>query len=443
MAEWAKLVVLFMTRNAEAMRIATKPIISWAMVDWANSAFATTVMAGFFPVFFKSYWSAGADVTASTFQLGLANSVAGAAIMVLAPVLGAIADRGGARKKFLMFFTVMGAALTGGLYFVEKGQWEMAAFLYAAASIGFAGNNIFYDALVTAVAPKGKLDVVSALGYALGYLGGGLLFALNVAMSLWPQTFGLADAAQAVRVSFVMVAVWWTVFSVPAMLFVEEPRAAQRLALAQMISGGWRQLADTFRHIRRLRALWLFLVAYWCYIDAVDTIIRMAVDYGMSLGFDSKNLIAALLITQFVGFPAALLFGKLGERFSAKTGVFIAIAVYLGITFWAMAMDKVIEFYALAAVIGLVQGGIQSLSRSLYASMIPPDKSGEFFGFYNMLGRFATVLGPVSMGVLGVLTGSPRLSLLAVAALLMSGAALLYFVDVAEGRRSAHVPDQA
>jgi UMF1 family MFS transporter len=416
-------------------RVTTKPIISWALYDWANSTFATTVMAGFFPVFFKSYWSAGAVVTESTFQLGLANSLASIVIMILAPILGAIADKGGARKKFLLFFTAMGVVMTGGLYFVERGMWEWAVLLYMAASIGFAGGNVFYDALIVTVAPKKKLDVVSALGYSLGYLGGGILFAFNVAMTLWPHSFGLADAAQAVRWSFVMVAVWWGIFSIPIMLFVKEPRATDQIAAAEMISGGWQQLLATFHHVRRLRALWLFLIAYWCYIDAVNTIIRMAVDYGMSLGFESKNLIVALLITQIVGFPAALVFGKLGERFGAKAGVFIAIAVYIGITLWAMRMDRVEEFYLLAAIIGLVQGGIQSLSRSLYAGMIPPDKSGEFFGFYNMLGKFATVLGPVLMGVVGVLSGNPRLSLLAVVALLVIGAALLYLVDISEGQQ--------
>lgn len=418
------------------MRLTTKPIISWSLYDWANSAFATTVMAGFFPVFFKSYWSAGADVTASSFRLGLGNSIAGLVIMLLAPLLGAIADKGGARKKFLLFFTVMGVVMTAGLYFVQKGAWELAVLLYVAASIGFNGGNVFYDALIVVVAPSGKLDVVSALGFALGYLGGGVLFALNVAMTLWPHAFGLADAAQAVQVSFVMVAVWWLVFSIPVMMFVTEPEAARPHRTLRMIRDGLRQILATFHEVRRLRVLFLFLVAYWCYIDAVDTIIRMAVDYGLSLGFKAQNLIVALLITQIVGFPAALVFGKLGERFGAKTGIFIAIGFYVAITLWAMRMDQVVEFYILAAAIGLVQGGIQSLSRSLYASMIPPDKSAEFFGFYNMLGKFATVLGPVLMGAVGVLTASPRLSLLAVVALFGVGAVLLYFVDVAEGRRS-------
>ena len=418
------------------MRLTTKPIISWSLYDWANSAFATTVMAGFFPVFFKSYWSAGADVTASSFRLGLGNSIAGLVIMLLAPLLGAIADKGGARKQFLLFFTLMGVVMTAGLYFVQKGAWELAVLLYVMASIGFNGGNVFYDALIVVVAPSEKLDVVSALGFALGYLGGGLLFALNVAMTLWPHAFGLADAAQAVQVSFVMVAVWWLVFSIPVMIFVREPEAVRSQRSWQVIRDGLRQVLVTFHEVRRLRVLFLFLLAYWCYIDAVDTIIRMAVDYGLSLGFKAQNLIVALLITQIVGFPAALVFGKLGERFGAKSGIFIAIGIYLAITLWAMRMDQVVEFYILAAAIGLVQGGIQSLSRSLYASMIPADKSAEFFGFYNMLGKFATVLGPVLMGLVGLLTASPRLSLLAVVALFMVGAVLLYYVDVAEGRRS-------
>ncbi len=414
-----------------------KKVISWAFYDWANSAFATTVMAGFFPIFFKNYWSAGADVAESTLRLGVANSLGSLVIVALAPVLGAIADQGGAKKKFLLFFTAMGVVMTGSLYFVAQGDWQWAVLLYVLASIGFSGGNVFYDALLVAVARKEKYDVVSAVGYSFGYLGGGVLFALNVAMSLWPQSFGLADAAEAVRVSFVMVALWWALFSIPVLLFVHEPRVAQVPGIGQWVTGGLRQLQTTFQEIRQLRVVFTFLIAYWCYIDAVDTIIRMAVDYGLSLGFKAESLIVALLITQFVGFPAALLFGKLGERFGAKSGLFIAIGVYVAVTLWAMKMDQVHEFYILAAVIGLVQGGVQSLSRSFYARLIPADKAAEFFGFYNMLGKFAAVLGPALMGVVGALTGSSRASLWAVVGLFAVGAAVLYFVDEEEGIRRA------
>lgn len=414
-----------------------KAVVSWALYDWANSAFATTVMAGFFPIFFKSYWSAGASVTESSLHLGMANSLASLVIVALAPVLGAIADQGGAKKRFLLFFAMMGMVMTGSLYLVEQGAWQWAALLYVLASIGFAGGNVFYDALIMLVARREKLDVVSALGYSLGYLGGGILFSLNVVMTLWPQAFGLANAAEAVRVSFVMVAVWWAVFTVPVMLFVHEPRAPEAARVGAWVRGGLRQLRDTFHEIRRLRVVFIFLIAYWCYIDAVDTIIRMAVDYGLSLGFDANSLIVALLITQFVGFPAALVFGKLGERYGAKSGLFIAIAVYIGVTLWAMRMTAVHEFYILAGVIGLVQGGVQSLSRSLYARLIPADRAGEFFGFYNMLGKFAAVLGPGLMGVIGAMTGSTRASLWAVVGLFVVGAAVLYFVDEGEGVRRA------
>lgn len=414
-----------------------RAVVAWALYDWGNSAFATTVMAGFFPIFFKSYWSAGADVTESSLRLGMANSLASLVIVVLAPVLGAIADQAGAKKKFLLFFAAMGIVMTGALSLVEQGAWPWAVLLYVLASVGFAGGNVFYDALIVLVARRERLDVVSALGYAFGYLGGGLLFAVNVAMTLWPQSFGLANAAEAVRLSFLMVGVWWALFTVPVMLLVREPRRAQTPGVVRQIGAGLRQLRDTFHEVRRLRVVALFLVAYWCYIDAVDTIIRMAVDYGLSLGFDANSLIVALLITQFVGFPAALVFGKIGERYGAKSGLFIAIAVYIGVTLWAMQMTEVREFYILAAVIGLVQGGVQSLSRSLYARLIPADKAAEFFGFYNMLGKFAAVLGPGLMGLIGAMTGSTRASLWAVVGLFVVGAAVLCFVDEAEGRRRA------
>lgn len=415
----------------------TGKVISWALYDWGNSAFATVVMAGFFPVFFKQYWHVDQGVNESTFHLGLANAVASLAIVVLAPLLGAIADKGGARKKFLMFFAVMGVVMTGGLFFVAQGQWVLAMMLYIFATIGFMGGNVFYDALIMVVAPEEKVDFISALGYALGYLGGGILFTLNVAMTLQPRWFGMADAGQAIRISFIMVAVWWAVFSIPMLLFVREPRVSQSASTWEIIGGGYRQLIATMHEIRTLRFVLLFLGAYWCYIDGVDTIVRMAVDYGMSLGFQSNDLIVALLITQFVGFPAALVFGKLGERIGAKAAIFIGIGVYILVTLWASSIEVVREFYILAAIIGLVQGGVQSLSRSFYTRLIPAGKSAEFFGFYNMLGKFSAILGPLIVGWVSVVTGSPRYSILSVVVLFLAGAVILYFVNEEKGRMMA------
>ncbi|MBP6514129.1 MAG: MFS transporter [Steroidobacteraceae bacterium] len=408
-----------------------RPVLSWALYDWANSAFATTVMAGFFPVFFKQYWSAGAEVAVSTFRLGLANGISSFVIAVMAPFLGAIADRGGARLRLLTLFTVLGIAATAALYFVGRGDWPMAVFVYALASAGFAGGIVFYDALLLDVADKPDLDLVSAYGYALGYVGGGLLFALNVWMTLSPATFGLADAAAAVRVSFITVAVWWLVFSVPVLLFVNEQRPAQPPSWARAVRGAWGELRETVHTIRRYRPLVWFLLAYWLYIDGVNTVIKMAVDYGLSLGFPQSALIAALLITQFVAFPAALAFGALGERIGARNGIFIAIAVYAAATVGAYFLTQTIHFYALAVVIGLVQGGIQSLSRSYFGSLVPPGKNAEFFGFYNMMGKFAAVLGPLLVGVTTLVTGDPRMGMLSLLLLFVGGAVLL-----AKSRRS-------
>lgn len=402
-------------------------VISWSLYDWANSAYATTVLAGFFPIFFKDFWvTPGTAETVSTARLGLANSISGLTLAALAPVLGAIADRGGARKRFLLGFATLGMVMTAGLHLVARGDWGMALALYVLATVGFAGGNIFYDSLLVAVAPEAKFDFVSALGYGLGYLGGGLLFGGNVWMVLHPQSFGLPDAAAAVRWAFVATAAWWALFTIPLLLFVKEPpRNGEGAGGWAAVQAGFRQLRETFREVRRLRAVFLFLAAYWLYIDGVDTIVLMAVDYGKSLGFPSNSLITALLITQFVGFPAAIAFGRLGEKLGARTGILIALTVYLGVTAYSYFMNEVRQFYVLAVVIGLVQGGVQSLSRSLYARLIPRDKAAEFFGFYNMLGKFAAVLGPALMGATALATGSSRAAILAIIPLFLGGMILL------------------
>jgi len=416
---------------------AKRQVLAWAFYDWANSAFATTVMAGFFPVFFKQYWSTQLEVTESTFLLGMANAAASVVVVLFAPLLGAIADRGTAKKRFLVFFAAMGIVMTGALYLVAQGAWAVALTLYGLAIIGFSGSVVFYDSLLVEVAEEAQFDWVSALGFALGYLGGGILFAFDVLMTLFPHWFGLSGAAEAVQLSFLTVAVWWAAFSLPLLLFVRERARETRPGWGRAVRGGLVQLAGTLKRIRQLRITFLFLVAYWLYIDGVDTIVRMAVDYGLSLGFDANGLMLALLITQFVGFPAALVFGKLGQRRGPRQGIMLAIFVYLLVVLWAYQMQEVWEFYALAVAVGLVQGGIQSLSRSLYARLIPRDKAGEFFGFYNMLGKFAAVLGPLLMGWVGVVSGNPRTGILSVATLFVAGAVLLALVDERAGQRLA------
>jgi len=402
-----------------------RPVVAWAFYDWANSAFATTVMAGFFPVFFSQYWSAGSASAVTTFRLGVANGIGSVLIALLAPLLGAIADRGGARVRMLAFFTVIGAAMTAALYWVGQGDWITAALVYSIAAFGFAGGITFNDALLVDVAEPAEFDRASAYGYSLGYLGGGLLLLLNVAMVTKPQAFGLADAGHAVRIGFPMVAAWWLLFTVPTLLWVRERVPGRALPLAAATGAGWQELRRTIGQIRRYRPLLWFLLAYWMYIDGVNTIIKMAVNYGLSLGFPQQSLIAALLITQFVGFPAALAFGWIGERIGARNGIFIAIGVYAATTVAAYWMQNVTHFYLLAATIGLVQGGIQSLSRSYFAALVPPGKQGEFFGFYNMMGKFAAVLGPLLVGVTALLTDNSRAGMLSIVVLFIGGAILL------------------
>jgi UMF1 family MFS transporter len=413
-----------------------KSVYAWAFYDWANSAFSTAIIAGLFPVFFKQYWSAGGDVAISTLRLGTANSIAAVVVAALAPFLGAIADRGSSKKKFLFFFAMMGVVMTGSLYFVAQGAWPMAVAVYVAATVGFASANSFYDSLLITVAPKTRIDYVSALGYSLGYLGGGLLFALNVAATLKPQLFGLEDATQAIRLSFVSVAIWWGVFTIPIMLFVKE-EAVESVSPWTAVREGFHQLNRTFTAVRKLRVLFVFLVAYWFYIDGVFTITKMAVDYGLSLGFKPDTLIVGLLITQFVGFPAAIVFGRLGERIGTKRGIYIAIWVYIGLCVGGFLMRNEVQFYGLAVTIGLVLGGIQSLSRSLYARLVPENKPAEFFGFYNMIGKSSAVIGPILMGWVSVWTGNPRYSIISIVVLFTIGLIFLTRVDEAAGQRAA------
>jgi UMF1 family MFS transporter len=316
---------------------------------------------------------------------------------------------------------------TAAMYFVAQGDWLLAMFCFVLGTLGFNGGIVFNDALITEVARPHEFDRVSSLGYALGYLGGGLLFAFNVMMTVKPQWFGLTGAAEAVRWSFVSVAVWWLVFSMPLMLYVREraPVGPRRGLMASL-----RELLATIREISRHRSLWMFLAAYWLYIDGVNTVIKMAVDFGLALGLPAASLLGALLLTQFVAFPAALAFGWLGSRFGAKPAILLGIAVYAALTLYALALRTVVEFFAMAVVVGLVQGGVQSLSRSLFGQFIPAGKSAEYYGFYNMMGKFATVLGPLLVGVTAAMTHNSRMGVTSLLLLFVAGGLLLWRVTV-------------
>jgi UMF1 family MFS transporter len=290
-------------------------------------------------------------------------------------------------------------------------------------------GNVFGDSMLVAVAEPGKLDITSAIGYFAGYLGGGIFLALGVAMTLKPQWFGLADAASAVRLLLVLAALWWALFSLPLIFFVPRPRrASAHVSLVASAREGFLQFRETFRHVRAYKPVFVFLAAYWVYIDGVNTVIQMAVDYGKSIGFGTADLIIAVLVVQFIGVPAALGAGRLGERIGPRKGIFIGLAVYVAVSVYAAFMTSAVQFYLVAAAVGLVQGGVQLLSRSYYARLVPRERAGEFFGFYNMLGEFAAIIGPLLVGTVSYLSGNPRVSILSVIVLFAAGAYLLTWV---------------
>ena len=406
-----------------------KRVISWALYDWANSAFATTVMAGFFPLFFKSFWAADLSPAESTVVIGTTNSLAGLLIVLLAPFLGAYSDLGKFKKKFLAFFALLGVLSTGYLYFIPQGDWVIAASLYALAVIGFSGGNIFYDSLIASVSKQDQRNKVSSLGFSLGYLGGGLLFVINVLMYLNPAWFGLSSQSEAILWSFVSVAVWWAVFSLPLFMSVEEKSNAEiSKGLFETITEAFKAVASTLREIKKHKRVAIFLIAYWLYIDGVDTIVRMAVAYGSDIGLDASSMITALLLTQFVGFPATLVFGIYADKIGFKKILTIGISIYILVTFYAYYMSTALEFYILAGTVGLVQGGVQAISRSFFSTIIPVNKEAQFFGFYNLVGKSAVFLGPVLVSWVALIFGNPRFGILSLLFLLVPGLILLWMV---------------
>ncbi len=411
-----------------------KKVLAWAFYDWANSAFALSIMAVLFPLFLGGYWNDGASGSAVTARLAWITAGSSAVVCLIAPVFGTIADTGGYRKRFLFVLALLGATTTAALGIVGESVWPMALALYLFASIGFYSSTIFYDSLLIDVTERRYYSFVSSLGFSVGYLGGALLLALHVWMLLSPGTFGFAGTDSVIKFAFVSVGAWWLVFTMPLLLFVPERHSPREVA-GHAVRAAYEELKSTIRQIREYRNVVIFLIAYWLYIGGVFTVIFMAVNYGQRLGFGQQDLVTALMITNFVGFPATLLFGYFGHRYGPKRGIYFALAVYIVMSTWAMFMVDVQQFYIMAIVIGCVQGGVQGLSRSLYASLIPPDQPGEFFGFYTLLTKFAHVLGPVLVAIAAMLSDDPKWVLLALMPLFIGGGMLLTVVR--SGRATA------
>jgi MFS transporter, UMF1 family len=425
---------------------------AWAMYDWAASAMQTTIMVAVFPIYFVKV--AGADLAESgaTQRLATVNTLALVIIALLSPILGAVSDYRGSKKRFLGVFMAIGLVAVLGMYFIDRGDLDLASWLFTISLIGVTGSFVFYEALLPHIAQPGEIDRVSTAGYALGYVGGGILLALNLAWIQRPDWFGLPSgrglspsaATLPVRLAFVSVAIWWLVFSLP--LFRRVPEPARTLEPdesrdARPIRMAFIRLSETFRELRSYRNAFLMLLAFLIYNDGIQTIIKMATAYGTELGIGQSALIGAILLVQFVGIPCSFLFGMVAGRIGAKRALFLGLLAYTAISVLGYFMKTATHFYALAALVGTVQGGTQALSRSLFASMIPHHKSGEFFGFFSVFEKFAGIFGPLIFAGTIAATGSSRNAILSVIVFFAIGALLLYPVDVAEGQRAARAVD--
>jgi len=414
---------------------------SWAMYDWANSAFATVIMSAVFPVYYRSLArEAGMGNADATAVWSYTNSAAVLLVALAGPILGALADVAHRKKLFTGIFAGLGILASVALGWVTGDAWLLGSLLFVLGTIGFSGSNIFYESLLPHVARADDLDRVSARGYAVGYIGGGILLVLNVLWLSYPEVFFMPDRSVAMRACFVSVGVWWAVFSWPFFRHVPEPQAAGRAPRA-LFRESLARLWKTFRNLHCYREVAVFLAAFWIYNDGISTIIKLAVAYGDEIGLAPSDLMLSLVLTQFVGVPCALGFGALGRRLGTKRAIFLGLAVYVFICVFAFFIKTATHFYVLAILVGLVQGGTQALSRSLFASMVPKSLSAEFFGFFSTGAKFAGILGPLLFGVMAQVGGSSRWGILSVVIFFLIGAALLLCVNETRGRAAAgHQP---
>lgn len=418
-----------------------RTVNAWCMYDWGSSAFSTTVEAAVLPVYFEQVVAAGLAGNLATVYWGYTNSIALLVTALLAPILGSIADYTAGKKRLLGIFAIIGIAATALMVLIDSGDWQLAIGLFFLGSVGLGASYVFYDSLLPHVARPKDIDYVSSKGYALGYLGGGLLLAVNILMIqvIW------AGSTLGPRLSFLTVAIWWAIFSIPLFRHVPEP-PANTAGIAEgthPVVAGFRRLGQTFREIRKYRQLFLFLVAFWLYNDGIGTIIKMATIYGSEIGIGMIDLIGALLLTQFVGIPFSLLFGKFSSKIGTKRAIMLGLAWYTLIAIAGYAMSQAWHFWVLAFAVGMVQGGTQALSRSLFGLMAPKARSAEFFGFYDISSKFAGIAGPALFALVGQLTGSSRLSIVALIVFFIGGILMLTRVNEQEGIRIAEEENRA
>lgn len=397
----------------------------WVFYDWANSAYSIIVVTAIFPLYFKAAATeAGIAASTSTAYLGYANSIATLIVSLLAPILGTIADFKGFKKRFFIFFMGLGVIFTIALGFIPNDQWLILLLFFVLTSVGFAGANIFYDAFLVDVTTENRMNRISANGYALGYIGSCIPFIIAIAIIIMAQQDIISlSVTIASQLGFAITGLWWGLFTIPMLKHVNQVYYVERVP--NPVSMSFKRLFETMKNIKAYRAVFLFLIAYFFYIDGVHTIIKMATAYGSDLGIDSTTLLIVLFVTQVVAAPAAFLFGKLGEKYTEKSMIFVGIIIYSIICIYAYFMKTALDFWILAMVVGCVQGGVQALSRSYYAKLIPKESSNEFFGFYNVFGKFAAIAGPLLVGVTAQVTGNTNSGVFSLVILFIIGGALL------------------
>ena len=429
-----------LNRFFAAVGLSRPELRAWAMYDWANSAFWSTVVTAVFPPFFASYAAAGLAPGEATERFAWGTTIVALIIAVLGPVLGAVADYRALKKRLLATFMVIGVTATMMMVAIQRGDWLFALLMFMLGNIGVATSQVFYDSLLPHIARPDEIDRVSTAGFAIGFFGGGIVLLLNLAWILAPQTFGLPDTAAAIKLSFASVAIWWLLFSIPLLRRVPEPAALlerDERPGSNPVGVAFTRIRETFHELRGYRQAFLMLVAFLLYNDGIQTMIRMASIYGAEVGLDQNAQIAAFVVVQFVGVPASFAFGAIADRIGAKTALFGALVVYTGISVLGYFMTTEWHFFVLAFLVGLVQGGSQALSRSLFARMIPKHKSSEYFGFFSVFEKFAGVAGPMVFATSVSLFGSSRVAVLSVILFFIAGALVLTRVDVAEGEAQA------
>ena len=408
----------------------SREIKAWISYDLGNSAFATTVLAAFFPIFYNQYWSSNIDSTLSAQYLSWTLVISNLTLLFTAPLIGAITDISKSTKKLFISMVMISIIGTGLLYTLEAGLWLYALIFFGIANYFFSASNVIYDKILVQIAAPDLFSKISGYGYAWGYFGGGLLFLINACMSLYPELFGLSSQAEAIRWSFITVSVWWFIFLIPLAVTYKEPSA--KVVENQVLMNSFKNLINTFISISQYKNAFIFLIAFFLFIDGVHTVVALAATFALNLGLDSSSVIIALLMVQFIAFPSTLMWAYVGEKYSDKFVINFSILIYILIIIYTLFLSNAMEFYILAAMVGFVQGGIQGSSRGLFAKLIPHDKAGEFFGLFNTFGKAGAFMGPALVGLFLALFENVRISLLPILVLFVLGLIVLYFVKTDE-----------